>query len=857
MKTKYFMAFAATALVLAGCSREDLVSLTDSDNQVKIEVTGLQLTKGTLYNSQSEMIDGEITTLNVQAWNNAGFTEFVTSQTATYDESSSKWELANYTKWTGTDEKTFFAYTNLPETGATVVNTCTSLANQKQTLTYDLPLDARLQNDLMLGWYKGKGNGSHTASITLVHPLSSIVLKKGSMSVNAIKSVSISGLYASGTVNVTYALDEDNKVIPTYDWGSSRTGKAVATLEPVTGNELEVAADGTIGVPFVVIPQTVIDAQVKIKAVVTISGEDKTLVIKVPAGEFVAGQTHVFSLGYSEYVFESEGKTEVVQSFGNTQSDATVTIPLTSQRRTGTAGDEISWKIKSVQVGDAAEQTVDDTHFENIGDLSAQKVEGGLKLTAAARTPITKPGSQNYWTDKEREQLADWSPEDWSSTKATAAEPLDLSKFDFQTETTDNPMTTANCYIIRHAGTYKLPLVYGNGVVGGSINKQSYAPVIASGGTNGLTPFQNHLGKGIISPFIEFNTNDGKEKSGSNTYLAPKTDANGYKIVWQDNADIITITGLEKETVTVKDENGVNKEFEISYLVFNIPYDKICQNNAILAVVDGTGIMWSWHIWTTNNPAVLQAPIAVTNSSNMVYKFLPLNCLGWIDNDTYPGREKVKITLAQEGTGNEITIMVNQNTVLGEFSDAPYYQFGRKDPILYKASATTGSNFGTIASGTLANSIKNPDKFMRGTNWCSTTYFNLWTGIKSTAGTLDQDDEMIKTIYDPSPAGYKVPAPKAFTGFSLVSTDGTPFADAKGYYFKTSQTSADYIYFPVGGCRNADDGVRYFETTLGGYWSAVPSSANRGNNFYFGDAYVISLDNSNAAGGYILRPVRE
>ena len=299
MKTRHIIAFAAVALMLAGCSKEELAQSADgNEGWLKFRLSGLQLTKGTLINSESEMLAAGVNTFTVQAWN-ADYSSFVSEQTVTYNTTESKWQTESPIAWTGTESKTFFASANLPSSGATVTNICTS-STQKQTLAYTLPLDVREQNDIMLGWYQGNGGETHTADITLIHPLSSIILKMGSMAIDGIKSITVSGLYASGTVDVTYAVGVDG-IVPTYNWGDTRTGSVVSTMTPADGAQyITVDADGIIGTPFVIIPQTVAAGQVKITVTAAAGGEDKNLVVKVPVGEFVAGETHVFTLGYED-----------------------------------------------------------------------------------------------------------------------------------------------------------------------------------------------------------------------------------------------------------------------------------------------------------------------------------------------------------------------------------------------------------------------------------------------------------------------------------------------------------------------------------------------------------------------------
>ena len=50
-------------------------------------------------------------------------------------------------------------------------------------------------------------------------------------------------------------------------------------------------------------------------------------------------------------------------------------------------------------------------------------------------------------------------------------------------------------------------------------------------------------------------------------------------------------------------------------------------------------------------------------------------------------------------------------------------------------------------------------------DWCNTTYFNLWSVDNTTVGF--KDEAVIKTVYDPSPAGYKMPTSNVFTGWYL------------------------------------------------------------------------------------------
>lgn len=105
--------------------------------------------------------------------------------------------------WKPGEEKTFYAYANLPAGGAKVTNTDASV----QTLTYTVPSSTSDQTDILLGYYSGDGKtgepGSEkmtgTASIHFYHPLTAVTFKKGTIPDGCeIASISIDALYSKG-----------------------------------------------------------------------------------------------------------------------------------------------------------------------------------------------------------------------------------------------------------------------------------------------------------------------------------------------------------------------------------------------------------------------------------------------------------------------------------------------------------------------------------------------------------------------------------------------------------------------------------------------------------------------------------
>ena len=830
-----------------------------------ISLAGESQTKGTQYNLLSEL--QTIGTFQVTAWNSDG-SRFIPTpedelEEGTINYTDLRWTLDGTAPlWKDADVKTFFAYTNLPE-GASV--TCESEASHTFSYT-SLQTDAAAQKDALLGYYQGDGDRDGdgkpdgVAKIQFIHPLTAVVFVQGEFErVTAIKNLSIEGVYDGGKAVVTYSYNSDGSLVPSFDWGTSRSGKTNVTQTVPNSGALP-GQDKQIGEPFILIPQDLTANEVTIKAVVTVDGSsDRTVQTKLSTGNWKEGMTNIYTLGYdaNKYSYEfslSDGKISGTQTFINTTSAETATVHITSTKTieggSPQAGD---WLIKSVKVGLGPEEPVNATSFTDKGGINAQQTESGinshLSITAAKRTPVD-PSTRDYWIGDN----GNWSPADWSTTKATASSPLDLSKFNFQDETTDNPMTTANCYIIRHAGTYKLPLVYGNAVVNGGDNKQSYQPD-DTGGSQRLEIFVNSAGAGIESPFIE----NAEGCGGENLKCA---------VIWQDKAQVVKslsiVDGASAGTVGSYDATNVR------YLQFTVDNSTICQNNALICVYkdangndsyDSGEAVWSWHIWTTNDPALLSDPISVWTSNEppyVEYKFFPLNNLGWIDVNGYPSREDVTIVLAQKKSGKEITITVRQNAVSGKSSGC-FYQWGRKDPMLAKADVMK-YEAGTVP---ISTAIKNPETFYykNSDNWCSTIYFNLWTGKQSEAGNeVHQNPNMIKTIYDPSPVGYKMPAPKAFSVFKYDYTSGN-FNLYFGHNFDTAKTNipgnTSIVFFSAAGYLSSVNGSHSSSGTMGLYWSAMPRNNTNAYDFDFESNKANPSGNNPLAMGISVRPVKE
>ena len=387
---------------------------------------------------------------------------------------------------------------------------------------------------------------------------------------------------------------------------------------------------------------------------------------------------------------------------------------------------------------------------------------------------------------------------------------FDLSTLNVATgETVER--TTANCYVVGAPGTYKFPLVYGNGLEDGSINSTAYtgAPIPDDHTTDKrsfLTAFKDDADTDITeSPYIE-------SRKGTVTPV----------ILWMDEPGLVTNVG--------RTGSG-----ESAYFTFDVPEETICQGNALLAAVDGSGsIVWSWHIWVTDHDTELMQPVQGPTG----YKLAQYN-IGWCDGkvrEQYDQRKCLIRAVQTDGEGNALASSAPSAHISGSAAveqqsyrtivrdNSPYYQWGRKDPLRASNGLSDGDEFGykdlayineTYPVGiskleegsttSIGSSIRQPYLFYwapqpayhdwnTGTSMC-----NLWNSSLTTRDKVGSVGAAVtKTIYDPSPVGFKVGPMAAYNGFSAGNcswVEKTELTVSKLRYGTTD------LYFPAVGAR--------------------------------------------------------
>ena len=637
-------------------------------------------------------------------------------------------------------------------------------------------------------------------------------------------------------------------------WDHSADTRGTATLSGVsvsTSRNPNVTIMGTTGdnYTFYMIPQELTGKGVTVYVHCT-DGTEITAPLK---GEWKAGTTRTYKLSQTNstwtYTITTTDPSRAAEYDETTSQAYGITSfredPVTHTKQA------VAWKVLEYSVDGGTTWTT--TKPAWLTALSAESGNGG---TAAETGTATLTKDIKDFLKERNDGLKNATP------LGTAAAPYDLSLHNYQGATTAR--NTANSYLISAPGHYRIPLVYGNAIKNGATNSSSYIssapPTMYSGADMILHNFKDHNDQNITDPWIE--------KSN-----AANAGVNGAKIVWADEKDLVHLSASP-----IKQDGGN------AYLDFEVKQSDIKSGNAVVAVTKDGTVVWSWHLWFAPQSAL--TPIPVTNYQNKVYNFTT-ETLGWKptkwEGTTYntPRTVKVRVeqTIANNGTKQVSDVTITQNPGTVRTGIATLYQFGRKDafPGMDETQLPQGSiNKNAGDNMSITNGIQNPQNFYTaGYSWSNNppagyTCFNLWSADNTTVGF--NDNAVVKTVYDPCPAGFKIPASNAFTGFTSngqtqsgtanINADGTADSQAKfsavfGHNFWTNSSKNKTIFFPAFGYRHQDDGSLWGVGSYGFYWSALPNGMADVCYLVFNWSYVYPIYHSLRSCGLAARPVSE
>lgn len=500
------------------------------------------------------------------------------------------------------------------------------------------------------------------------------------------------------------------------------------------------------------------------------------------------------------------------------------------------------------------------TYVLQVSPMAEFPVSGGvgaMRITSfrigkdSTKTPVpwlmefSNDGGQN-WTDK----VPSWViVENYSSSGSIQPTMVDITmrkqpekgdsvtNYDLSTCGGTRKMNTANCYLIHMPGTYRIPLVYGNAIKNGNDNKIAYRP----NGQNSavfLTPFLNHLGKGIKSPWLKENG------------IQPTT----AKLLWQDTKGAVTKTAIDGD-----------------YLTFTVA-DSAMTGNAVVAAMRNDTVCWSWHLWMTDE--TLEKTITV-GSLQGTYTLATVN-LGWVTDQKRlcqgGYRRSIMVRIRQkEGAGKQKELVLKQagrqETTHGGYGYCTYYQWGRKDPEIpsaadgkqprsaYDSKGKEVSNFYAAAINIEAT-ILYPTVHFADTEEgrpgpMGHGQYNLWNAILTPAG--NERGKTVKTVYDPCPPGYCLPTDD-FYSFITENGEHEWDADRKGQQWTMGKTQ---MFLPATGLRENKVGSIWYFGTKGDYWSSFTGNQRQAPFMTFSSDGAFLKGSSSKSSAYTIRPMVE
>ncbi|MBR1447979.1 MAG: fimbrillin family protein [Prevotella sp.] len=759
------------------------------------------------------------------------------------------------------DESTnirFYAYAPHSDDADGITPSLASVAGIPQ-LAYEVPADVTKQSDLLATLCDETATAPHTSpqDIEFHHLLTAVCFKIGdSMADGTINKITLKNIKYKGTYTfpavAPWTTDKGSWTISDDDTKDFTCSPAFATtgmanVQVNTGNQV-----------FMMLPQELSgDAAVEIEF--TPSGESTAVKYTTTLqgrAYWNQGQTVTYTISINptetQYVLSVDENLLEYRPDGIYEN----TLNVVSYKQTGNTIEPVKWMLNSYSLdeGDTWVTTTYDkvVYYPNnypnkYGDGGATPQEVTIVLLAAPFTTTT-PFSEAL-TNKAAESDCD----------------LSLRAADGSVLTERN---TANCYVIHGPGTYKFPVVYGNAIKKGTTNTKAYhssctdtqlaqdatphfdtAESAEDGWKNTTRPrilynFKNGYGDDITDPWIQNNTHDGNA-------IVPTT----ASIVWQDFNYLI-----RPESVRLTQEDG-------KYFVnFEVRAEDIYEGNAVIQVSDADGtVLWSWHIWATDEDLSQQWPLESTESGN-TYNWMKVP-VGYVDNTvtyTYPGRD-ILARIVQSESGKQAIVRLRQTRLVltdEPLRQAPYYQWGRKDPMpatnvegfnfQFASTADSRVNFwqaithpGTFYGYSGYNWFKGcalPESELTDANKSNNVIHNLWDqncipkwGSNRESGIIGYltlyVGKCVKTVYDPCPVGFHVAERDSWSTIEKVVTDhdGGYNDDLYiPYYAWHSTVNGQEVYIPSLGYRQGNkatnDGVSLWPFR-GYYWCATGNTA--------------------------------
>ena len=696
-------------------------------------------------------------------------------------------------------------------------------ASQKPVIKFSPKSDVKQQADLMVAKTADMAYDNYVSTpvpLQFAHATTAIQFKIGNdLSYNQqVQKIEIQNVYGEGTYDLA-----------TKTWTVGTTKKNYTlTLNPTfsTAQNPGTVMNGGDGT-FFMIPQTLPDdAKVKITFA---SGKYWEGKIGGSGKSWAEGTTKTYTISNSKDLSDRDFTLSITPTNGTerayNQFDLPFTVTSYSHLKgyTGTDRDKAEpWQVASYEVS---------TDGTNWSAPTTTKPEMVTAMTERGNGGTSGEAGNLKLTNDYKDYAQIRNQELKAATEVTTRKDLSMI---------NGKQYTANCYIVSAPGKYKFPLFYGNS---------------RENSTDNTLSFQNNTNSANALKYFH-----GGIEQEPNNYMIPYPDIHqwvyGAKLLWESKTGLVKVTATNRNGHTQPHSGGRD-----IYVEFEVNKDNIETGNAIIAVTLNGKVAWSWHIWITGKE------VADVQSGHFLSEPIGFVPTKWM-RTTYRQDRYVKVTVKQPRSGKTASVVFKQKpheeTPEGQ---AMHYQWGRKDPFWPGMDGLTASPNIYDGGISLAESVQEPKKLghsrrlehalgSTATNFGSTwdwnnnpaytnSYLNLWDANNATG--YGYTGAFVKTIYDPSPAGFHVPRTSQL---SKVGNDKYVVSPKMGYL------DPDYV---------ADGAL---STGIGYYWTSEKSFTNHDGTYAAYSVFGITDANSkigvnginnivNPAMAYCVLPIKE
>ncbi len=696
-------------------------------------------------------------------------------------------------------------------------------ASQKPVIKFSPKSDVKQQTDLMVAKTADMAYDNYVSTpvpLQFAHATTAIQFKIGNdLSYNQqVQKIEIQNVYGEGTYDLA-----------TKTWTVGTTKKNYTlTLNPTfsTAQNPGTVMNGGDGT-FFMIPQTLPDdAKVKITFA---SGKYWEGKIGGSGKVWAEGTTKTYTISNSKDLSDRDFTLSITPTNGTereyNQFDLPFTVTSYSHLKgfSGNSRDKAeAWQVASYEVS---------TDGTNWSAPTTTKPEMVTAMTESGNGGTSGEAGNLKLTNDYKDYAQIRNQELKAAAEVTTRKDLSMI---------NGKQYTANCYIVSAPGKYKFPLYYGNS---------------RENSTDNTPSFQNSTNNANALKYFH-----GGIEQEPNNYMIPYPDIHqwvyGAKLLWESKTGLVKVTATNRNGHTQPHSGGRD-----IYVEFEVNKDNIETGNAIIAVTLNGKVAWSWHIWITGKE------VADVQSGHFLSEPIGFVPTKWM-RTTYRQDRYVKVTVKQPRSGKTASVVFKQKpheeTPEGQ---AMHYQWGRKDPFWPGMDGLTASPNIYDGGISLAESVQEPKKLghsrrlehalgSTATNFGSTwdwnnnpaytnSYLNLWDANNETG--YGYTGAFVKTIYDPSPAGFHVPRTSQL---SKVGNDKYVVSPKMGYL------DPDYV---------ADGAL---SPGIGYYWTSEKTFTNHDGTYAAFSVFGITDANSkigvnginnivNPAMAYCVLPIKE